>query len=162
MPAKLKTLPLRGASGKVRREHDTEGALLIPGRPQSKLERRSGEPLAAGYAYLAIVKRIARETFGELPHIPRGHVELKIRLCYTFPSSDADYVRANPGLWHMYSIPRADNAAGIILQGLAGHLYTHAGQVQPLTVLREVMGIAECMEQYGEACQEGAAVIAYE
>jgi hypothetical protein len=24
------------------------------------------------------------------------------------------------------------------------------------------MAIAECMEQYGEACQEGVAVIAYE
>jgi hypothetical protein len=155
--AKIQSQPLRGAGPQVRVK--TEALLLIPGRPQSRLRDDKGNPLIVGQRYLEYVRRLARRHYGNTPLVPGEPLALKLSLYYGFDSDQVEHVRNLPAIWHLHNIPRADTAPGIILSGLAGHLYSHVGQVQPLTVVRIVVSSEECAAQFGSRCTAGAAVV---
>lgn len=152
MAAKICVDPLRGYGVHVQPEVST--LMMIPGRPQSRSKNSAGESLAVSQRYLNRVRRMAHAIFGADP-APEKSIRLIIRLYYVLPPPEPPQI----GQWHEYSIPRADRAPEIIIQGLTGHLYVHPSQINPLTVYRAVVSSAACTEAFGAECAEGAAMV---
>jgi hypothetical protein len=90
---------------------------------------------------------------------PDGLLAVRLELYYAFADEIADEIRGAPVTWHMHNIPRADTAPTLILTGLAGALYAHTGQVQPLVVVREVLSTREAIARFGRGCRAGAAIV---
>lgn len=163
---RLEPEPLRGVGGSAQsgpRVRVSEGALLvIPGRPQARLRDSAGRPLRAGARYLDLVRRLARRQFGGSVLHQNGMLPLRLELYYALADDGlVGEIRSVPVVWHLHNIPRADTAQGIILSGLVGTLYSHAAQVEPLTVLRQVLSVRESIAQFGRGCRGGAAVVRY-
>lgn len=125
--------------------------MLIPGRPQTK------ENLAVGRQYRQQVERLARRL--ALPYHAEGLLEIRLELYYAIPEAEYEQAVKNPATWHLHSIPRGNNAAEIILTALSGHLYRHAGQVDPLTVTRQLLTPEMLTARFGPACSDGCAVV---
>ena len=133
--------------------------LIIPGRPQARLHTSDGAPLHAGRRYYDHVQALARRTFGNTPAHPSGPIPIQLELYYAFPDDQVAELGKSHATWHLNSIPSAATAPTIILSALAGHLYTHTSQVEPLTVTRTVLSIDEATATYGDACRRGLAII---
>lgn len=136
--------------------------LLIPGRPQARTRNGNGRINDVADAYRARVERLARQAFGVTPRHPEGPVAIRLELYYAASEAELGEISARPVRWHLHSIPTGDTAPAIILAGLAGHLYAHAGQANPLLVERYVCSSAELLARFGAWCRRGAAVVRYD
>ena len=133
--------------------------LVIPGRPQARMHASDGTPLAAGRRYYDHVQALARRAFGNTPARPTGQVPIRLELYYAFTDEQAAELGKSHATWHLQSIPSAATAPTIILGALAGHLYAHTSQVEPLTVTRAIVSHDEATATYGPACRRGLAII---
>ena len=127
--------------------------MLIPGRPQTK------ENLSVGRAYRHHVEDVARRQ--RLPYHGEGPVPITLELYYAVAPEDYDSIVQRPATWYLRNLPRGNNAAELILTALAGYLYQHAGQVEPLTVVRQLLTPEQLEQRFGRACRDGCAVVKY-
>lgn len=121
-----------------------------------------GAPLTAGRRYYDHVQALARKTFGNTPAHPDGPLPLRLELYYAFTDEQIAELGQSHATWHLQSIPNAATAPTLILSALAGHLYTHTSQVEPLTVTRHVVSHDQAIADHGAACRRGLAIVRLE
>ena len=133
--------------------------LVIPGRPQARMHASDGTPLDAGRRYYDHVQALARRAFGDQPIHPHGQVPIRLELYYAFSDQQVAELGQSHATWHLQSIPNAATAPTIILGALAGHLYAHTSQVEPLTVTRTILSHDQATAEHGAACRRGLAIV---
>jgi hypothetical protein len=134
------TIPA-GTPAHARDEHEPLETvqLLIPGRPQSRLDTESGG------AWFALVKHRALvnlEQLGILPLIPSDPLEVAVSLHYSTPTTDSG------------NIPRIDKLEPT-LSALNGILYSSVAQIESLRVQRFIQPPETLAALYGLECRRG-------
>ena len=157
-PATVEGKPLRGAQ-----RAPEASVLLIPGRPQAKHRHNDGQIVRdAADAYLGQIKTLARRHItNNGPLHPDGPVAVQLALYYAFSDEKVAEINARHATWYLHSIPNADRAPTLILSALAGILYAHSSQVEPLTIARHIISTRHAVAEFGPRARRGAAIITW-
>lgn len=131
------------------------GEFIITTRP------RADRCTERGNTFFWHAKREAEQRLESdgLPIVQTGSVAVKIALVYPQPGTMPDHLQDSLEHWGEHGIPRPERAAALILDALAGSLYSSVSQVEPLHVSRVILPATKLLEQYGPEHRTGLTIV---